>query len=166
MGDLLVLPSHFKGLPRVVLEAMALGLPVAASRIGGAVEALGRDHPFFVPPGDPEPLADGIAAALAGPLGELAAAQRRRFAARFTAARMTSETAALCRSTLRRRPLSGGWTGMGKLRMGFAGAGAIAHRHFRVLETFDDVEIASVADPDSARARAVAERTGARAFAD
>jgi predicted dehydrogenase len=54
---------------------------------------------------------------------------------------------------------------MPKLRVGFVGAGGIAHRHFGVLATMDDVDIAGVADPDEARVREAAERTGARAFA-
>jgi glycosyltransferase involved in cell wall biosynthesis len=46
-ADALVLASQFEGLPLVVLEAMAAGTPVVASRIGGMVEALGSDHPFL-----------------------------------------------------------------------------------------------------------------------
>lgn len=53
---------------------------------------------------------------------------------------------------------------MERLRLGFVGAGGIAHRHFGVLEGFDDVAVAGVADPDPDRARAAAERMGARAF--
>jgi predicted dehydrogenase len=53
---------------------------------------------------------------------------------------------------------------MRKTRIGFVGAGGIAHRHFGVLATFKDVEIAGVADPDAGRAQAAAERTGGRAF--
>ncbi len=50
-ADVAVLPSNFEGLPLVVLEAMALGTPVVATRIGGVVEALGPDHPWLVAPG-------------------------------------------------------------------------------------------------------------------
>lgn len=55
---------------------------------------------------------------------------------------------------------------MTPLRLGFVGAGGIAHRHFGVLATMDDVTIAGVADPDATRAAEAADRTGARPFAD
>lgn len=40
--DLLLLPSHTEGSPNVVLEAMAAGVPVAATDVGGVRELLGQ----------------------------------------------------------------------------------------------------------------------------
>jgi glycosyltransferase involved in cell wall biosynthesis len=44
--------SKKEGLPNGLLECMAVGLPVVASEIHGAVEALGKDYPYFAPVGD------------------------------------------------------------------------------------------------------------------
>lgn len=53
--DVFVLPSRTEGLPRVLLEAMARGVPCVATRVGGIPELLDDDE--MVPPGDPPALA-------------------------------------------------------------------------------------------------------------
>lgn len=64
-GDVLCLPSYMEGCPNVVLEALASGRGVVATRVGGIPELV-RDgeNGYLVPPGDPEALADGLAKAL------------------------------------------------------------------------------------------------------
>lgn len=77
------LPSLFgEGLPMVVIEAMAAGLPVVASRVEGIPEVIGTDHAgVVVEPGDAPSLAAGIASLVnAGPerVRAVAAAGHRR----------------------------------------------------------------------------------------
>jgi glycosyltransferase involved in cell wall biosynthesis len=57
-SDVLLFPSHFEGTPMAVLEAMATGLPIVASRIDGTAEVLtdGVDG-LLVPPGQNQVLA-------------------------------------------------------------------------------------------------------------
>ena len=57
----LVLPSFSEGLGRVVIEAMATGIPVIGSRVGGVPEIV-RDGAtgFLVPPGDEEALSERL----------------------------------------------------------------------------------------------------------
>ena len=63
--DLLVLSSDTEGLPNVVLEAMALGVPVVASAVGGTPELV-RDGVtgILVPPADATKLAEAVIRAL------------------------------------------------------------------------------------------------------
>ena len=166
MADLLVLPSTFEGLPLVILEAMAAGLAVVASRIGGVDEAVedGRTG-WLVPCGDPAALSDAVLSVLDDPAhGDMGRAGQMRFAALFTAQRMAAETQAVYLQAVssaggvRRKDI------MDRLRIGFIGAGGIAQRHLGVLEHFADVEVAAFTDPLFDRARDGAARFGARAF--
>ena len=53
-ADLFVLPSASEGLPRVIIEAMAVGLPCIGTTVGGTPELLPPED--MVPPGDVEAL--------------------------------------------------------------------------------------------------------------
>ena len=65
-ADVLCLPSLNEGLPNVALEAMACGLPVVASRVGGVPEIVHEGmNGFLVPPSDPPALAEALRHALA-----------------------------------------------------------------------------------------------------
>ncbi|MGD0406939.1 MAG: glycosyltransferase family 4 protein, partial [Candidatus Bathyarchaeia archaeon] len=60
-ADFFALPSKSgEGLPLVALEAMACGLPVIATNVGGISEILMEDYGKIVPPNQPELLAKAI----------------------------------------------------------------------------------------------------------
>jgi glycosyltransferase involved in cell wall biosynthesis len=79
--DVFCLPSHHEGLPVALMEALALGLPVVATRVGGVAELVtdGVDA-VLVPAGEPATLADALVAlaqdpARRGALGRAACAR-------------------------------------------------------------------------------------------
>ena len=55
-ADVLVLPSENEGQPMAILEAMAKGLCVIATEVGGIPEMIGEDAGLLIPPGDQERL--------------------------------------------------------------------------------------------------------------
>jgi glycogen(starch) synthase len=67
-GAVAVFPSHWESFGYVALEAMALGVPVVATRAGGLAELVedGRTG-LLVPPRDADTLAEALLARLASP---------------------------------------------------------------------------------------------------
>ena len=66
--DALLMPSLHEGLPYTLLEAMALGTPVIASRVGGLAETLQDGATgLLIEPGDAPALADAIRKLIADP---------------------------------------------------------------------------------------------------
>ena len=67
-ADVFVLPSLTEALPTVVAEAMAAGLPIVATTVGGIPEMVRHgEAALLVPPADPEALAAAVLRLLANP---------------------------------------------------------------------------------------------------
>lgn len=98
------LPSYAEGLPMSLLEAMAAGLPVLASRVGGIPDMV-RDgeQGFLVEAGDVAALAQRLAQWLANP----ALAQRMGAAGRALVAQHYASTVVLARLEALYHELSG-----------------------------------------------------------
>ncbi len=67
--DVLTLPSiRSEGVSQVILQAMAMGIPVVASTVGGSPEVIDHGHTgLLVPPQDPQALAEAILHVLQDP---------------------------------------------------------------------------------------------------
>jgi glycosyltransferase involved in cell wall biosynthesis len=104
-ADVFVLSSRSEGMPLSILEAMAAGLPVVASSVGGIPELV-RDGETgrLVPPGNEGSLATALEETLDDPelRARLGAAGRRRVVDHFSVEACRAAHLELFRSLLRR----------------------------------------------------------------
>ena len=108
--DLGVLASRAEGLPNAILEYMAAGLAVVATRVGGVPEIIEDEvSGLLVPPGQPEALARAILRALSSDQlrARLAKAGRERALAKFDFERLVLEVSQLYDGRPRPRGITG-----------------------------------------------------------
>jgi glycosyltransferase involved in cell wall biosynthesis len=78
-AHLFVLSSYVEGLSNTLLEAMAVGLPVVATRISGSEDIVTMgENGILVPPGDEKALAEAILEVLANPVRAAAMGRNAR----------------------------------------------------------------------------------------
>jgi glycosyltransferase involved in cell wall biosynthesis len=100
-SDLVVMPSLSEGHPMTALEAMACGLPVVASRVGGLPEiVIDGETGVLVPPDDVGALTGALRALASDPRAArtMGAAGRRRVETEFTLERMLARVVAVYQS--------------------------------------------------------------------
>jgi glycosyltransferase involved in cell wall biosynthesis len=104
--DAMVVPSRREGLPTVLLEALAAGCPIVATRVGGVPEIVADQQTgLLVPPGDAQALGRALQRVLADPQlrHRLASTGRQVAAERFGLPHMLRRTEQLYRQLLQAR---------------------------------------------------------------
>jgi len=99
--DVFALPSLHEGIPMVILEAMAAGVPIVASRVGGIPEIVtNEEHALLVHPRDSSALADAIGRIASAPAlaARLVRSARARVESEFSIEQKCREVRALYRS--------------------------------------------------------------------
>jgi glycosyltransferase involved in cell wall biosynthesis len=99
--DVFVLSSVNEGLPLVLLEAMAAGLPIVTTNVGGIPEVVPEESAWLCPPGDADSLAGAmLQAANCGDLRERGEIARRRATNRYGLEQMSASYEVLYRRLL------------------------------------------------------------------
>ena len=95
-SDMLVLPSYEEALGLAAIEALATGIPVVASNVGGLPEVV-RDRicGCLVQPGDVTELTNAIESVMRTPTTESAVHNRQQFVERFGLQRLENELRSL-----------------------------------------------------------------------
>jgi len=108
-ADAYVMSSAWEGMPMVLLEAEACGLPVVATDVGGNSEViLNNKSGYIVPPGDSEALAAAMVKMMSLPEAERRAmgrAGRAHIEANYSLERVVDQWEALYRQLLQRKGL-------------------------------------------------------------
>lgn len=102
-ADLFILPSHEEGSSNALLEAMAAGVPVIATSVGGNVDAVTTGCGVLIPPKNPAALAGAILALAEDPglRSKLAANAQKMVAEKFGFERMLNDYETLYRAALK-----------------------------------------------------------------
>lgn len=94
--DVVVISSHNEGTPVSLIEAMAAGVPVVSTSVGGVPDVLkGGELGTLVPPGDAEALAEAVLQALRAGRGPRTQQAQTWALARYDAARLVADMRAL-----------------------------------------------------------------------
>jgi glycosyltransferase involved in cell wall biosynthesis len=102
-SDVFVLSSNWEGNPLAVMEAMAAGLPVIGTKVGGVPELVeSGEQGILVPPGDCEAFTDAMRTLLNDPEKRtaMANAARARAIAKFSVERMAQGYESVYRTAL------------------------------------------------------------------
>lgn len=85
--DIFVLPTLVEGTPNSIIEAMASGVPIIASAVGGIPDMVSDEAGILVRPGDPDALAEAMLRLARDPglRGRMGAAARERYRRLFSA---------------------------------------------------------------------------------
>jgi glycosyltransferase involved in cell wall biosynthesis len=108
--DVFVLPSRSEAFPNAALEAMAAGLPVVASAVGGLLELIDHNQTgLLVPAGDERQLADAVSGLLDEPArrAALGGAARAAVQCSYSFERMVAGFESVYLDALARRGLIG-----------------------------------------------------------
>jgi glycosyltransferase involved in cell wall biosynthesis len=115
-AHLLVISSYSEGVPKVAIEAMAHGVPVVASAVGGLPRIVPQDVGILVPPADPDALMKAIVTVHDSPALALSMSRAARECAASMLAEPVSRKLAWLLSTAARPP---GFGLRAALRRGF-----------------------------------------------
>lgn len=110
--DVFVLSSHMEGMSNALIEAMAAGLPVVATDVGGCAEVVVAGQTgILVPPRNPACLAEAIVTLLQNPerARSMGIAGRKRVETYFTTQTMVSRLETLYQVLLADKGVRNGW---------------------------------------------------------